>query len=68
MEKQEKQHHCMLVCIIRDKLTARHVKREVILQQLTLLPKFRKKPDETLLEKMQSNDEKIEKLELELKK
>jgi hypothetical protein len=56
----------MLACINRDKLTARHVKREVILQQLTLLPKVRKKPHETLLEKIQSNDNIIETLELEL--
>jgi hypothetical protein len=68
MEKQEKPHHSMRVHILRDKLTARRGKREMILQQLTLLSKFRKKPDETMLEKMQSNEDEIEKLELELEK
>ncbi len=43
MEKQEKQHHSMRVRFIRDKLTVRCGKREVILQQLTLLYEFRKK-------------------------
>jgi hypothetical protein len=42
MEKQEKQHHSMRVSIIRDKLTACHGKREVILQQLTLSSKLTK--------------------------
>ena len=50
------------------KLTARRGKREVILQQLTLSSKFRKKSDEILLEKMQSIEDKIEKLEVELEK
>jgi hypothetical protein len=68
LEKQEKQHHSMRLRIIRDKLAARRGKREVILQQLTLSSKFRKKPDEILLEKMQSNEDEIEKLELELEK
>ena len=56
MEKQEKQHHSMLIRIIRDKLVVRRGKREVILQQLTISSKFRKKPDETLLEKMENNE------------
>ncbi|KAI2509845.1 hypothetical protein MHU86_4556 [Fragilaria crotonensis] len=68
LEKQEKQHHSMRLRIIRDKLAARRGKREVILQQLTLSSKFRKKPDDVLLEKMQSNEDEIEKLELELEK
>ncbi|KAI2500253.1 hypothetical protein MHU86_14203 [Fragilaria crotonensis] len=56
MEKQEKQHHSMCVHILWDKLAARRGKRF----------KLRKKPDETLLEKMERNEDEIEKLELEL--
>jgi hypothetical protein len=66
VEKQEKQHQGMRMRIIRDKLASRRGKRDVILQQLTLSSKFRKKPDTTLLEKLENNEDEIEKLGLEL--
>lgn len=45
MEKEEKQQHHMCVCLVRDKLTAHRRRSEVLLQQLTLSSKYKKRPD-----------------------
>ncbi|KAI2500766.1 hypothetical protein MHU86_13690 [Fragilaria crotonensis] len=66
MEKEEKQHHHLRVRLVRDKLAARRRRSEVLLQRLTLSSKFKKKPDSTLFDKMNVNEEEIEKLEDEL--
>jgi hypothetical protein len=66
MEKEEKQEHHMCVRLVRDKLAARRRRSDVLLQQLTLLSKYKKRPDATLFDKMESNEEEIEKLEHEL--
>ena len=63
MEKEEKQQHHMCFRLVRDKLAARRRRSEVLLQQLTLSSKYKKRP---LFDKMESNEEEIEKLELEL--
>ena len=67
MEKEEKQRHYMCVRLVRDKLAARRRRRsEVLLQQLTLASKYKKRPDATSFDKMESNEEEIVKLEVEL--
>ena len=66
LEKEEKEHHGMCVRLVRDKLVARRGKREMILQQLNLISKYKKKTDHTMYDKMQENEAEIEKLELEL--
>ena len=62
MEREEKQHRHPCVRLVRNKLAARRRRSEVLLQQLTLSSKYKKRPDETLFEKMESNEEVIEKL------
>jgi hypothetical protein len=66
MEKEEKQHHQLCVRLVRDKLAARRRRSEVLLQQLTLSSKYKKRPDSTLFDKMESNEEEIDTLEHEL--
>ena len=66
MEIEEKQQHRLQVQLVRDKLAARHWRSEVLLQQLELASKYKKKPDSTLFEKMESKESEIEMLENEL--
>ena len=68
MEKDEELQHQLRVRLVRDKLAARRRRSEVLLQQLGLASKYKKKPDSsTLFEKMESNKSEIlEMLENEL--
>ena len=66
IEKEEKQQHQMCDCLIRNKLAAPCRRSEALLQQLDLSSKYKKRPDATLFDKMESNEDEIEKLEHEL--
>ena len=66
IEKEEKAHHSLRVRLVRDKLVACRRRSEVVLQRLKLLSKMKKKPDTTLLEKLEANEEEIERLEAAL--
>jgi len=56
MEKEEKEQHQLQVQLVRDKLAARCRRSEVLLQQLGLASKYKKKPESALLDKMESNE------------
>ncbi len=66
MEREEKQQHHMCVCLVQDKLAASRRRSEVLLQQLILPSKYKKRPNASLFDKMESNEEEIDKLEHEL--
>lgn len=66
MEKEESRNHHLRVQLVRDKLTARRRCSEVFLQRLNLSSKNKKKPDTTLLDKMDADEDEIEKPENEL--
>ena len=67
MEKEEKQHHYLRVCLVRDKLAAARRRRsEVFRQRLNLSSKTTKKPDTTLFHQMEANEVEIKNLETEL--
>jgi hypothetical protein len=56
MEKEEKEQHQLQVQLVRDKLAVRCRRRGVLLQQLGLASKYKKKPESALLDKMESNE------------
>ena len=66
MEKEESKNHYLRVRLVRDKLTARRRRSDVFLQRLNLSSKIKKRPDTTLLDKMEANEDEIENLEKEL--
>ena len=66
LEKEEKQHHSMRVRLVRDKLIACKRRSDVLLQQLQLSSKYKKKADTDKLDKLDANEAEIEKLETEL--
>ena len=65
IKKEEKAQHSLRVRLVRDKLVACKRRIEVFLQRLNLSSK-KKKPDATLLEKLEANEEEIERLEAAL--
>ena len=66
MEKEESKNHYLRVRLVRDKLTSRRRRSEVFLQRLNLSSKNKKKPDTSLFDKMDANEDEIENLEKEL--
>jgi hypothetical protein len=66
LEKEEKQHHGICVRLVRDKLAACKRRSDMLLQQLQLSSKYKKKTDTTMLDKLKSNETEIEKIESEL--
>lgn len=63
IEKEEKAQHSLRVRLVRDKLVGCKRRSEVFLQRLNLSSKMKKKPDTMLLEKLEANEEEIERLE-----
>jgi hypothetical protein len=65
LEKEEKQQHGMCVRLVRDKLTACRRRSDVLLQQLQLFAKAKKKTTE-LYDKLEATEAEVEQLECEL--
>jgi hypothetical protein len=67
MEKEESKNHYLRVRLSnRHKLTARRRRSDIFLQRLNFSSKIKKRPDTTLLDKMEANEDEIENLEKEL--